>query len=1104
MDTGTAFTGTDKADTFNATVLTANDGDVIDGGDGVDTLNLETVTSITSSFAAKNVEKVNLTALAGISVDAKNIADMTTLTSSNAAGAVTVSNIAKANLEATIAGTVTNSLTLNYGTGVLGGTADTLKVTLAGASAASLSASAGFESVELATTAKSDLASLTASGATKLTLSGAAELTVADSVIDAIKTVTITNTGKTKLGTHAAVKVLDGAANTAGIIQATTTSSGLDNGTSSKALKSDTSGASITLGAGDDVINVDGSAVFSTGNTIVSAGAGNDNLHLSGVSASSEFIYGQAGDDYIYVSAATGANDMVDGGEGTDTLAFLGNDLTYSLIAKGIENIKVGGATTKDTTVNFVTTDTAAAISDAADGAVSFSNLTAGSSYTSSVKKLEALTLGFKAASAATLGANFTKGTDSTVTLTNVADATLTLGAASALGVVTVDSATTKLTINATGAMSGNAAVAAAVDGTGEKLATLTITGDKAIDMDAITNDRSLKEVSISSTGGNVDVGAIGAGDTLTDVSVTKISVVSTKGSADIGAIDFSGVNTTVTGNIAEILASGTGGADASATTSIGTIAADTIGTVTAVSSKSDAVIGAITVGANTGTNYTDGTITAIVATGALAATVGNVAADSIGSITISSTDTTTGGAAQIGTIKDGSGTGKATLGTLTVTSAKSSVQTGAITAAQTGALTVTGATTAQLGAVTVTNTAGDSTTGAITVSAGTGNTTIGAIDVEKAGDFSFKSTAGNVIVGNITLDDADGQTITIAAGAAITHGATGVTLNNTKGDLGVTLTGTTLNDTAAFTVKAGTTSAADIDINVDASGMTGQVGVDGTNRVVVDQDATDAASSVVAKGGAAANFFTLASDGGTVTYYGKNAVDTVTVSGTYATSSLYTEGGADVVVTGDGIDTIILGAGGDTVTSGKGADTIYLGLSDAAIDTVVMTTGGAIAVDSVHQFEAGTGKDIVKIDLSDINGLVTDLMLIGDATDQAAAAAPVVTALTAALDLGTAATSEILAVSSTTAFTTTTLARAMETGGSLALTANNAWDAGDAFLVLWDDNADTYLSYVTTTAGVADNALAAASDLTVTNILKLVGVTDAATFHVDNFVIVT
>ena len=386
-ETGTLTTDVDVKtlgagdDVFTAAVLTANDGDTLDGAGGSDTLNVETAASLTDKFVTSNIETVNLNALGAVTVNMKNMTGVETFNSNDAAGVVTVNNIADAAMAVSVKGSATNSLDLNYATGTLNGDADKLMATLNGSSATSIVTESGFESVEVKTTAKSDLATLTASGATALTLSGDAELTVTDTVIDSFTNYTITNTAKVTLGSVATIKSVDATANTAGIIAETTqATAGLDYGLSTDKLEMHSAGGIIQTGSGSDNINVDSDAVFSTNSTIVKLGAGDDKLNLSSVSGAGEYIYGEAGDDTIYVGAALTSADLIDGGEGTDTVSFKTG--THSLIAKGIEKVNVKGGTT----VSFVSIDSTIDIADTTAGAgdVAFTNLLGGSTYTAS------------------------------------------------------------------------------------------------------------------------------------------------------------------------------------------------------------------------------------------------------------------------------------------------------------------------------------------------------------------------------------------------------------------------------------------------------------------------------------------------------------------------------------------------------------------------------------------------------------------------------------------------------------------------------------------------------------------------------------------------
>ena len=76
-----------------------------------------------------------------------------------------------------------------------------------------------------------------------------------------------------------------------------------------------------------------------------------------------------------------------------------------------------------------------------------------------------------------------------------------------------------------------------------------------------------------------------------------------------------------------------------------------------------------------------------------------------------------------------------------------------------------------------------------------------------------------------------------------------------------------------------------------------------------------------------------------------------------------------------------------------------------------------------------------------------TDLISAGDATTIATTTTIAVTKVSGNFDLGTAGTGNILTLSSATAFTNTSVADALESGGSLQLTANGAIADGDGFM---------------------------------------------------------
>jgi Ca2+-binding RTX toxin-like protein len=361
-------------------------------------------------------------------------------------------------------------------------------------------------------------------------------------------------------------------------------------------------------------------------------------------------------------------------------------------------------------------------------------------------------------------------------------------------------------------------------------------------------------------------------------------------------------------------------------------------------------------------------------------------------------------------------------------------------------------------------------------------------------------STVNLTGTGNMTLTSNDATASTFNASTL-----TGVFAYTQAAAANVSIVGSTGNDTFSFN------STGTLTTNDTINGGTGTDTVNYSGNLAANGLDSVSNVEVLNLTGTGANTYTtvdaLVAFGQTLTV-NASGVGSLTWNGAAETNGVFSitaSAGADVITGSANADTIVANNGADTISGGLGADAITLTETTAATDIVILTTGGAVAVDSVTGFAVGaTNGDRIDIDLSDLNALVGDMRLAGTGTGALAAdATPTVTIVTGAYDLGTVAASDILSISSGTAFTTTTLARALETGGALALTVNAAWAAGDAFTVVWDDNVNTYISYVTTTAGAADNALFTANDLTVTNIATLVGVADASTFLTNNVTII-
>jgi hypothetical protein len=223
------------------------------------------------------------------------------------------------------------------------------------------------------------------------------------------------------------------------------------------------------------------------------------------------------------------------------------------------------------------------------------------------------------------------------------------------------------------------------------------------------------------------------------------------------------------------------------------------------------------------------------------------------------------------------------------------------------------------------------------------------------------------------------------------------------------------------------------------------------------------------------------------------------TLIGGSGADSLTGGAGADSLVGGIGADTIIGSGGADVITGGLGLDVITLGAA-GAIDTIIMTTGGAIAVDTVAGFIVAIGEDELQIDLSDINALIGDLRLANNAAGAVVAGGTGTLTVTAIASAGAdfgAAGSSMVTITGATAYTTATLETAIEAGG-----VSGGLTAGDALLIAYDDTVNTYIALMTAGATTADGAVL--TNVTITNLIQLTGVANAETLLTTSFAVIS
>jgi len=207
--------------------------------------------------------------------------------------------------------------------------------------------------------------------------------------------------------------------------------------------------------------------------------------------------------------------------------------------------------------------------------------------------------------------------------------------------------------------------------------------------------------------------------------------------------------------------------------------------------------------------------------------------------------------------------------------------------------------------------------------------------------------------------------------------------------------------------------------------------------------------------------------------------------------------GGADITL-GAGSNTITLSAGDDTVTLSYDDDGYY------GTDTITLNDNDATVVE-ITGFEVGSGGDVIELDLSGIEATGTYNLIEADNDGAASAASDTIVfyTISATADLDDISTDANILVIDGDIDSTSDLETQLSINGDFQLTLGDAMDMNDddAVLVLWDDGTDTYLSLVANTSGatIAAGDTLTTSELTVTTILTLVGISDATTVNVAN-----
>jgi len=444
-----------------------------------------------------------------------------------------------------------------------------------------------------------------------------------------------------------------------------------------------------------------------------------------------------------------------------------------------------------------------------------------------------------------------------------------------------------------------------------------------------------------------------------------------------------------------------------------------------------------------------------------LSATQVAAAAAGYGSVVLDASDTT-------GLTVTGSNKAALTTGNITGTTALTSIAASTSTAA--GDVVIgTIATITSLTSLTLTSSLGDLTisTGADMGGSAAGNA-LGTINI----------TATNASV----IDFADGQEVTMDTTDSVTDLAATVTVSvdatstANVGDLENTFGSLTVNATNNNTLTFDSLGAEDVTVTLGGTGTTTIDQIDtktGTgddvtitasgsgNLVVSDLDATDDVTI---------NFASMSS-GGTVDITLDDIAGAISITGGAAALTLTT---ADDT---DGVD----------------SQSIVLGSSNGVIDAIT-TNATNTAAFSITNLET---TDTIDISFGGANAAIGDTLatLDGATTPLGAVAVDIQEISGAFAAFGVDTTANVIAIDGDFALASQ-VEDAIETGGSMEITldgGNTGFTAGtDAFLVLWDDGANSYLGAYTGTAAAGGANTFTAGAGTLTTLITFVGIDDA------------
>ncbi|MDP3196630.1 hypothetical protein [Tabrizicola sp.] len=1071
-------TGTGGDDVINAPAGTYTTGDTVNGGLGIDSLNL-TLTGAAPVGTIVGVEKLFITASPNsATLDLAGVAGVTEITNkSSANGAtVTVNNVA-AIATAGIDSTAT-ALTVNYAAAAVAGTADASTLNLSGASNASFT-TAGIETLTVNSTGSANtLSTLVDTGMTKLAVTGSANLTITGAVGGAtIATVDASAaTGAVTLTTGAGA----GGAGAVGVTVLAPTAAAAGAFTVTTAGNKDT----VTLGAGNATVDTAGGSDTinaGVGTNVITSGAGNDTVNLTGTK------------DTLRFAESGGLNsDVVNGFSATSVISFnLGTAATATAVAAA--NAQFGTVATGATSPTM----------SGVGGAAAATTFTAGTTFNE-------ISTGGAIAAGSTI-----------VELTGVFTDGTAAGAINALGV----SATTGVATAPTGKF------ILVTYSVGNVAQVWSYAGDTTVNTDI-----DVAELSLVATLNGVAAGSLGPANFSTFLGAAAAAVVGPLAGQTINLTGTLNLVTNTANAAGQIL---TGAAD-TVNVAIGTLptaaATATTGLTVIDSAVGDADVLNATVlsnGWDLGTLVSgietvnlnllvadNGFSAAAVLPGATA--INFTGTGSTGAITNVLSGTALGlGAGYTGTVTNNDALAALTLNLLgnagtSIATSPTFVSTGLITA-----LTVNAQANSFLNA----NSAGAVFNATSTTVTGAGNLTLlasaAAFDAaainastpaysgiltariaagSAAGSMDFTALGTGGVVQNLRVIDfsdvaaaqvfAAAQTITLGA---VTGGGT-LTINDAPTAATVNLTGLTVVQQGAAL-----NDVLNVNLGANASGNLATGGISAVSTETVNLSSAATAGTAIS----VANILTAAAAGTqTVNVTGNQAwtlgtvtADTLSTTGVGSTGSVtatlangasgvsFTGGDGASTITGSAnADVIVTGAGNDVVLTGGGLDNISTGGGNDVMAQAGTVAGGVFtavgAQNAAVTFTGGLGNDVFGLGLVAVANIatVTDLNL--------GSGAPAGQIDRLYFDLATAGAATIVSLAATQA--------AITAAGTLTLAADaavNALNGAANNVGTFTYAGDTYLIV----NGVAAGATYAAGEDVLVKITGVTGTLDAS-----------